>query len=143
MGKLKDLASVKSTNAESFAYLPPDTAFDAMRILVKPHLGYLAQPPATVSMNVLGAVLRGLRRASPLGRIVIMEGVNVDRPAREVFHQLGVTQLLDHEMRLTDTDNLVMFDYANTSPVPKLYETMTASEYIKDYDCVVSIGAFH
>lgn len=142
MGKLKDLASVKSTNASSFAYLPPNAAFDAMRILVKPNLGYLAKPPATVSLDVLGAVLRGLRRASPMGRIVVIEGVTSDKGVQAVFDELGVLSLLDREMRITDTDNLIMHEYPNVLTEPIHYTSMTASEYIKDYDCVISVGAF-
>lgn len=142
MGKLKDLASVKSTNASSFAYLPPDSAFDAMRILVKPNLGYAAKPPATVSLHVLDAVLRGLRRASPMGRIVVIEGITSDEGANTVFDELGVIPLLDKEMRITDSDNLIMHEYPNLLPQPLRYASMTASEYIKDYDCVISVGAF-
>lgn len=142
MGKLKDLASVKSTNSESFVYMPPDAAFSAARILVKPNLGYPVGPPATVSMPVLEAVLRGLRRASPVGRIVIMEGVTSNESAETIFEKLGVLDLLDNEMRITSAEDLIMHDYPNLSPEVVKFETMTAPEYIKDYDCVISVGAF-
>lgn len=142
MGKLKDLAMVQSATPDAFAYFPPDTAFDAARILVKPNLGYPVAPPATVSMPVLKAVLKGLRRASPLGRIVIMEGVTSDVSAEDIFEQLGVTKLLDREMRLTSAEDLIMHDYPNLLPEPVKYTHMTAPEYIKDYDCVISVGAF-
>lgn len=135
MGKLKDLASVKSTNASSFAYLPPDSAFDAMRILVKADL-------KRVSSGVLGAVLRGLRRASPMGRIVVIDAVSPDKEAQVEFEKLGVMSLLDREMRITDTDNLIMHEYPNRLIESLNYSSMTASEYIKDYDCVISLSAF-
>lgn len=142
MGKLKDLASVKSTNASNFAYLPPDTAFDAMRVLVKPQLDYSSEPPASVSLDILGAVLRGLRRATPLGRIVVVDGITSDKGVEAVFEELGIISLLDREMRITDADNLIMHEYPNLLAEPMIYESMTASEYIKDYDCVISLGAF-
>jgi len=142
MGKLKDLASVKTANSESFAYVPPDAAFGAARILVKPNLGYPVASPATVSLPVLDAVLRGLRRASPLGRIVIMEGVTSNESAEAIFEKLGVTDLLDKEMRLTSAEDLIMHDFPNISPEIVKFETMTAPGYIKDYDCVISVGAF-
>lgn len=139
MGKLKDLESVKSAKASSFAYFPPDTAFDAMRILVKPAL----VGSATVSLTVLDAVLRGLRRASPLGRIVIVEGVTGDTYANTLFDDLGVTQLLDREMRVTHTDNLIRHTYPNLLPNPYNFASIEAPEYIKDYNCVVTVGALN
>ena len=142
MGKLKDLASVKSTNASNFAYLPPDSAFDAMRILVKPHLDYSSENPARVSLDILGAVLRGLRRATPLGRIVVMDGIIDEKGVEAVFEELGIISLLDKEMRITDSDNLIMLNYPNRLSDPIIYPSMTASGYIREYDCVISLGAF-
>ncbi|MGB7339089.1 MAG: DUF362 domain-containing protein [Phototrophicaceae bacterium] len=140
MGKLKDLAMVKSTNTNTFAYLPPDAAFDAMRILVKVDLGTVMQPHSPVSMPVLASVLRGLRRASPLGRIVVIEGIASNQDSQAIFDELGIINLLDNEMRITDADNLIMHEYPNQRTEPAIYPTMTATEYIKDYDCVVSIS---
>ncbi|MGJ3240706.1 MAG: DUF362 domain-containing protein [Anaerolineae bacterium] len=142
MGKLKNLAMVKSTSADSFAYLPPDSAFDAMRILVKPTLGEGYTAPAIVSMSVLGAVLRGLRRASPGGRIVIMDSVRTDGDPAQLFEEVGVTDLLDAEMRVTDTDNLIVKTYSNRLDPPCHFASLRASEYISDYDCVISLSAF-
>lgn len=142
MGKLADLAAVKTANSDSFVYTPPDAAFGAARILVKPNLGYPVPPPATVSMKVLGAVLRGLRRATPLGRILIMEGTTSKMSAEEIFQKNGLMELLDNEMRVTDAENLIMKDYPNLSPEPVKYETMTAPEYLEEFDCVISVGAF-
>ncbi len=142
MGKLTDLASVKVADTNNFVYTPPPQAFGAARILVKPNLGYPVKPPATVSMNVLGGVLRGLRRANPLARIVIVEGVTSDVPAEQIFEKLGVLELLDEEMRITSAETLIMREYPNRLPEPVKYATMTAPEYIEDYDCVISVGAF-
>jgi len=142
MGKLKDLAMVKSANAGNFAYLPPDSAFDAMRILVKPHLGLSGKSSGKVSLSVLEAVLRGLRRASPMGRIVVLDSVVSDKPADELFEEIGVTDFMDREMRITHSDNLINHPYKNRLPDPYHYQFMEASEYIKDYDCVISLGAF-
>lgn len=142
MGKLQDLAAVKSSNSESFVYTPPDSAFGAARILVKPNLGYPVGPPATISMAVLGAVLRGLRRASPLGRILIVEGVCSTATTAEIFQQRGLYEMLDGEMRTADADALIMKAYPNLLPEPVKYATMTAPEYIEAFDCVISVGAF-
>lgn len=142
MGKLKDLAMVKSASASNFAYLPPDAAFDAMRILVKPYLALAGKPSAKVSLSVLDAVLRGLRRASPMGRIVVIDTVVSDKSTDDVFEEQGLSELLDREMRLTDSSNLINHPYKNRLPDPYHYSFMEASEYIKDYDCVISLGAF-
>lgn len=142
MGKLRDLASVNTASSDSFAYMPPDAAYNAARILVKPNMGYPVGPPATVSLKVLGAVLRGLRRASPLGRILIMEGTTSTLTAEEIFAKNGLMNLLDEEMRVTDAENLIMKDYPNLLPEPVKYAEMTAPAYIEEFDCVISVGAF-
>lgn len=142
MGKWKDLAAIKSSNSQSFVYTPPDAAFGAARILVKPNLGYPVAPPATVSMPVLASVLRGLRRASPVGRILIVEGVCSDASVAEVFEKHGLYAVLDGEMRAADAEELIMKEYPNLSPEPVKYQTMTAPEYLEEFDCVISVGAF-
>lgn len=142
MGKLKDLAMVKTASSESFVYTPPDAAFGATLILVKPNLAYPVKAPATVSIPVLAAVLRGLRRASPVGRIVIAEGVTSDKGPLEIFEKLGVFELIDEEMRIGNIDELMMDDYRNLSPEPVKYTTMRAPTYIRGYDCVITVGAF-
>lgn len=142
MGKLADLALVKTASVDSFVYTPPDVAFNAAQILVKPNLGYPVRPPATVSLPVLAAVLRGLRRASPVGRIVIMEGVTGDYDPLDVFARLGVPDLLDEEMRIGSAEDTRMIDYPNLLPEPVKYASMTAPGYIRGFDCVISVGAF-
>lgn len=141
MGKLKDLAMVKSGNASNFAYLPPDAAFDAGLILVKPAFGHNSLSSSGVSLHVLDAVLRGLRRASPLGRIVIIEGVSADKDVAQVFDDLGVISLIDKEMRITDSDNLIMNEYPNLLPEPLKFSSMMATGYLKGYDCVISLAS--
>lgn len=141
MGKLAQLSSVKIADVESFVYTPPDSAYGAGRVLVKPNLAYPAAPPATVSMTVLGAVLRGLRRATP-GRIIIVEGVVGSQPALEVFEQLGAVGLLDREMRIAGMEELLTKPFANTLDAPQQYAQMVAPQYLEEYDCVISVGNF-
>lgn len=54
------LAQVVTAPSDRFEYIPPIAAHRAHRILVKPNLGYPVGPPATVSMAVLGEVVRSL-----------------------------------------------------------------------------------
>ncbi|MCU0480088.1 MAG: DUF362 domain-containing protein [Anaerolineae bacterium] len=133
---------VSTAKVESFVYMPPPAAFGAALILVKPNLGYPLPAPVTVSLPVLGAVLRGLRRASPLGRIVITEGVADEQSAERIFKQLGVLELLDDNMRIADAESLLMAEYENIAPNPVRFPTMTAPKYIGDYDCCISVGTF-
>lgn len=142
MGKLAQFASVKSTKTESFVYTPPDRAFGAARILVKPNLGYAVKPPATVSMPVLASVLRGLRRAAPAARILIVEGVTSEKTAQEIFAFHGIEKILDDEMRLAPMEDLLTREYVNQSPHPIRFDRMTAPEYLAEFDCVISVGAF-
>lgn len=133
---------VSTAKVESFVYMPPPAAFGAQLILVKPNLGYPLPAPITVSIPVLGAVLRGLRRASPHGRIVITEGVADEQSAERIFKQLGVLDLLDDNMRIADAESLLMTEYKNIAPNPVRFPTMTAPKYIGDYDCCISVGTF-
>ncbi len=142
MGKLKDLAAVNTAKSNSFVYTPPSAAFEAARILVKPNLGYPKGPPVTVSMPVLGAVLRGLRRANPHARIVVVEGVTSNTPADSIFKKLGLPELLDAEMRAADAESLIMDEFVNINPHPVRFSTMIAPKYVKEYDCCISVSAF-
>jgi uncharacterized protein (DUF362 family) len=142
MGKLTDLAAVSTAKTKSFVYLPPPEAFEAVRILVKPNLGYPVGPPVTVSAYVLDKVLRGLRRANPHARIVVIEGVCSDVAVEDIFEQHGVYDLLDENMRAGDAEQLIMTEYPNLLDAPVKYAAMTAPGYIGEYDCVISVGAF-
>lgn len=138
----KPLSTVSNAKTDSFVYMPPPQAFGATRILVKPNLGYPQPAPVTVSMKVLGAVLRGLRRASPMARIVIIEGVADSQSAERIFKQLGVLDLLDDNMRVADAESLTMREYENISPTPVRFKTMTAPAHIGEYDCCISVSTF-
>jgi hypothetical protein len=130
MGKLKDLATVKVAQRSSFVYTPPDAAFGALRTLIK-------IDAKSVGLETLGAVLRGLRRVNPLGRIVL-----VDRFAsREAFEATGFSDLMDDEMRATTITNLTMQPYRNLSPQPEQYRTVTAPTYFGEYECVLSLSS--
>ncbi|MFW5691561.1 MAG: DUF362 domain-containing protein [Chloroflexota bacterium] len=142
MGKLKDLAAVHTARAESFVYVPPAAAFVAARILIKLDMAYPQAAPVTVSVPVLAAVMRGLRRANPLARIVLVEHAAPGSNLEAIFTQLGVVDLFDEEVRGADIDILIMRDYANRLPQPARHATLTAPEYVADYDCVISVSAF-
>jgi hypothetical protein len=140
VGKLANLAAIKTSNSDSFVYVPPDAAFNAARILVKPSLAYGAGHPATVSIDVLGAVLRGLRRVSPLGRILIVEGMTGQGNIHERYESHGIKDILDRETILADAEELLLKQFPNTSPAPAKYQTMLAPGYIEEFDCVISIA---
>jgi hypothetical protein len=124
MGKLKDLAAVNTAKGDSFVYTPPAAAFEALRILVKPDIRYVQGLSTSVSTAVLGAVLRGLRRANPHARIVLVERYADDVDVAQHFDSLGLAELLDAEMRAASADAL------NTD------------DFINEYDCCISISGF-
>ncbi|MFW5772243.1 MAG: DUF362 domain-containing protein [Phototrophicaceae bacterium] len=142
MGKLAHLTTVKTARTASFAYTPPAAAFEAVRILVKPTLGYAAGHPVTVSMPVMAAVLRGLRRANPNARILIVEGQATDASLRDIYEHSGLYDLLDDNMRLAATSDLRMQTYDNPMPIPAHFEQLEAPGYIADYDCCISVAPF-
>ena len=123
-------------------YIPPLAARNARRILVKPNLGYPVAPPVTVSMGVLGAVLRGLRQASPDAEILIVEGVCSSVDLSTIATRNGLDQWLDPGMQLLDADTLPLKEYPNRSPQPVRFKSMLAPALLEAVDCRISVSAF-
>ncbi len=128
MGKLTDLTSIKTAKTDSFVYTAPMAAFDAIRILVT----YTDANASRISDNVLSAVLRGLRRANPTARILVIEEMQSQR----------ITTLIDDNMRIATTDQLIMTAYHNYWPGESAFPSLTAPEYVEEYDCCISLCAF-
>jgi hypothetical protein len=124
-----------------FRYTPPAAAHGAVRILVKPNLGYPVGPPVTVSMGVLGEVLQGLRRVSPNAEILIVEGVCSATPLTEIASRNGLYDLMDEGMQLLDADELPLQEYPNRSPQPVRFASMLAPALLSEVDCCISVGA--
>lgn len=133
----KRFSIVNNAPIESFVYTPPDQAHGAARILVKPNLLSRPEAPGVVNAAVLGSVLRGLRRAAPVARIVIVEQGHDATSASQLFQQHDMDQILDQEMRLGDIPQMLMSDYITSS------KPVIAPEAIKDYDCVICVAALH
>lgn len=131
---------VNKSTAQSFVYQPPQTAFGAQRILVKPNLGYPKAAPVTVSIRVLRAVLTGLRQASPHAEILIVEGVCSAVSLADIAGRLGVYQLLDEGMKLLDADELPVIEYVNTAQQPVRFAQMWAPALLQEVDCRISLG---
>jgi hypothetical protein len=138
---MSNAQTVYVAQTAQFQYVPPAAAHDAARILVKPNLGYPVGPPVTVSMGVLGAVLQGLRRASPNAQILIVEGVCSATPLSEIASHHGLYDLLDEGMQLLDADRLPLQEYPNRSPQPVRFQSMLAPALLSEVDCCISVGA--
>jgi hypothetical protein len=138
VGKLANLAAVKSAKAESFVYIPPDKAFGAALILVKPQMNFATPAPTVIHTPILASVLRGLRRAAPNARIMLTESVNPPHNTLAIFEAHGVQPLMDQEMRAAPLEELILKQYPN--PAPHQYPTLLAPAYLEDYDCVISVS---
>lgn len=139
MGKLAQLAAVKSAKTDNFVYIPPDKAFKAARILLKVNFGFGVGTPPAVNLGVLAAVLRGLRRASPLGRILMIDRVCPASSAERVFAQTNLPDYLDAEMRFAPVDDLPPKPYAHPSSE---YPAVQAPAYLEEFDCVIHLTSF-
>jgi uncharacterized protein (DUF362 family) len=133
--------TVRVAKTEEFVYVPPEAATGAKRILVKPNLGYPAPPPVTVSMNVLGKILQGLRQANPNAEIAIVEGVCSPVSLTEIASRNGLYDILDEGMQLLDADCLPVEEYPNLSPKPVRFKSMYAPAILKKVDCRITVGA--
>ncbi|MGG6293333.1 DUF362 domain-containing protein [Leptolyngbya sp. AN02str] len=134
--------AVQVAATPEFVYTPPKAAWNATRILVKPNLGYPAKPPVTVSMGVLGGVLRSLRQASPTAEILIVEGVCSPVSLSEIAGRNGLYNVMDEGMQLLDADTLPLLEYPNRSSRPMRFQTMWAPALLQDVDCRISVSAF-
>ncbi len=133
--------NVRVAATAEFIYQPPTTAINAKRILVKPNLGYPVKPPVTVSMGVLEKVLTGLRKVSPNGEILIVEGVCSAVSLSEIASRNGLHNILDEGMQVLDADTLPLIEYQNLSPDPVRFKSMFAPSLLLEVDCRISVGA--
>ena len=136
------MAPAYVSSAADFIYTPPETAKDALRILVKPNLGYPVGPPVTVSMAALSQVLAGLRQANPTAEILIVEGVCSKVSLAAIAERHGLPSLLTEGIRLLNADELDCVEYPNQSPAPVRFKTMLAPKLLQEVDCRISVGAF-
>jgi uncharacterized protein (DUF362 family) len=135
-------APVQTASTGAFVYTPPAAAESAQRILIKPNLGYPVGPPATVSMGVLAAVLRGVRQANPTAEILIVEGVCSPVSLSDIASRNGLYPLLDQGMQLLDADTLPLKEYPNQASQPVRFSSMWAPALLEEVDCRISVGAF-
>lgn len=142
LGMAQFTATAQTTSTVAFQYQPPARAVGAQRILVKPNLGYPVAPPVTVSMGVLGQVLRGLRQASPTAEILIVEGVCSPVSLNEIASRHGLYALLDAGMQILDADQLPFREYVNRSAAPVRFASMVAPALLTEVDCRISVSAF-
>lgn len=128
--------------SDRFQYIPPAGLQQARRILVKPNLGYPVGPPATVSMAVLGEVIRGLQQYSPEVEIFIVEGVCSKVTFDNIMAKLDVYPLLSERVQLLNADELPLVEYPNRSPSPVRFQTLWAPRLLQEVDGCLSVSAF-
>ena len=134
--------SAQVTQTNLFRYTPPDLAHTAKRILLKPNLGYPVAAPVTVSLGVLGSVLKSLREINPTAEILIVEGVCSPVSLSQIVAKHGVYSVLDAGMRILDADELEIIEYENLSPEPARFKTMWAPKLLQEVECRISLGTF-
>jgi uncharacterized protein (DUF362 family) len=136
------MVNPQAVDTQVFEYQPPAAAITASQILVKPNLGYPVGPPVTVSMTILGQVLRSLRQANPTAEILVVEGVCSPVDLAQIASQHGLDNILDAGMVLLDADRLVCVEYENRSPQPVRFRSMWAPKLLQEVDCRITVGAF-
>ena len=134
--------SAQVTQTALFRYTPPDLARTAKRILLKPNLGYPVAAPVTVSLGVLGSVLKSLREINQTAEILIVEGVCSPISLSQIVAKHGVYSVLDTGMQILDADELEIVEYENLSPEPARFKTMWAPKLLQEVDCRISLGTF-
>jgi hypothetical protein len=134
MSKLaSSLASIKSMKAETFVYTPPLRAYDAVRILVKADLEKIR--PA-----VLGTVLRGLRRADPGGKILLLVNVPHDDAEADAYLQAKLRDIVIDNMQVIDIGHMAYRQYDNRLHQPTRHRTLPAPSLLGEVDCCISVA---
>lgn len=126
---VKHLTSVKSTRTASFVYTPPPAAYDAVRVILKPDL-------PRVSYDVLGKVLRGVRRANLGGRILIITGLSLG----DVLDDETLLNLIDENTQVIPAGRLPEQPYPNR--LPDGVASVLAPALLSEVDCRLSLTAY-
>lgn len=130
----KHLLSIKSMPLASFAYTPPNAAYDAVRILVKVDL-------QRVSRTLMLKVLRGLRRADPGGKILVIVSAEGEQSAKDVFDASDLESLLDGNSQGINAESLDPQFYPNRLAQPDLYRTIIAPALLAEAECRITVSA--
>ncbi len=135
----KNLAVIKQALLETFVYTPPLSAYKAARVLLFANLGYALGASPAINWGTLSAVLRGIRRVTPLGRILIVDKICPPSAAASIFARSGIQAALDAEMRIAPLDDLVMTAYPNPAPTQPDRITLRAPAYLSEFDSVIVV----
>lgn len=142
MSKWASLPTMKQAPLASFVFFPPDQALKAARIMVLANLGFAVGAPAALNWGTLAAVLRGLRRASPRARILLVDRICPSSAAENIFERIGLGAALDEEMRAVSSDILLRRDYANPLAKPLHHALFSAPTALAEFDCVVNVAVY-
>jgi len=142
VGKLAQLASVKNTRLESFVYTPPPQAYGAIRTLVCLNLGYKVGASPALNWGTVAGVLRGLRRVTPKGRILLVDTICPSSGADALFTKLGIREAIDEETRIATTDDLILVPYTNPMTQAITHQAINAPAYLDEFDCVINVTTF-
>lgn len=139
MSRLKDLSTVKQSPLDHFVYTPPLSAYNAARVLLFVNLGYAIGANPAVNWGTVSAVLRGIRRVTPRGRILIVDKICPVSAAQSIFERLGLPNALDNEMRIAPLDDLIMTQYKNPLQQPYEQSEFSAPAYLSEFDSVIIV----
>ncbi len=130
----KHLMSIKSMPLKQFAYTPPPATYDAVRVLIKADL-------QRVSETLMLKVLRGIRRADPGTRVLVIVNDEGETAAKDIFDTSGIERLLDGNMQGIAATALDPNFYPNRLEKPDLYRTVIAPALLDEVDCRISVSA--
>ena len=114
----------------------------ARHILIKPNVGYPAQPPVIVRMALLGQVIEQLLALRADSRITIVEGVCSKSVAQDVFEVTGLNALAQARVSIVDAEKLPQTAYPNTAAKPFRFNSMVAPALLQEVDARISIAPF-
>lgn len=117
----------------------PDRIRSARHIVIKPNVGYAAQPPVIVRMALLRQVIAQVLALRDDSIITVVEGVCTKVAAQQVFDVTGLSALASARVTITDAERLPMDDYAHTG-APFRFKSVKAPMLLREADACISIA---
>jgi len=121
-----------------FVFTPPPQLSWARRVLIKPCAGTSLVYPVTTSAQVLGAVIKGIRRVSNAD-ILIADGTPTGESIYPIYQALGYNF---HHVLMLDIRDSIFVEVEN--PLTQFYavESFWVPNVVLRSDCLISVSPF-
>lgn len=123
-------------DASRFSFEAPAVVSRARRILIKPCASQEEPYPATTSREMIGTIIRGIRKVSDAD-IIILDGTPNGDPVMPIYHTLGYDF---PRVLMLDVKDCVWVEVDNPLPKPLIIPTFWIPNVILSSDYLISVS---